>query len=495
MKMKISNERMIMMRKLCLVVLWYAFFFFMIMIARDHYQTFRDFHYHIAMIALVAIAMLTRKNFKLKLLSFIPAGIIVLSGLNYIYDERAEFGWEYRFVLLSRYCLIAGLVIFFLSIVLSKEDLCFGWRRSLGGILLILFVTTASVIKYTGAYSLYFPVILILLVGKLDKDAIREQMDLIAISMYINFLISMTVSVIKEPTLGAGGRYGGIFLFPVVVALLSVMALFSILHFLKKSIDNWQNTLPNIRCRNLIILALLSIFPAVMLFLSGNRAVMLGVLIIIAAFAVHFIRGRKLKTQIISFSLVGVLLIVGAVGIIWMSQNFNSHDFAEKLNIDSESAGYYFIDHLPSKRESSPTGVFKPGSVWASLDATSSDRLGIWVTGLKKVTWFGKNDTTIILPTGENSGHVHSTYIYWLLLWGILGGGLSIIWVLYLFFDEIIYLFHKKGEIIPGLFIMLAFGVLFVEKQLVQELLPTMMIVFSYRFFYEIEDSKPIEEA
>lgn len=482
---KVLTERT---KRILFVILWYAYFFLMVMVARDLYQNHKDFHYHIASIVLIAIAMLLRKDFKLSFLSFIPASAIVLGGINCLYDARMEFGREYKLVLLSRYCLIAAFVIWVLSILLSEKRNKPEWKKTLGGVLLLIFVILASIIKYNKAYYFAIPLFLILSVGKLERRDISEQMKLIAIAMYLNFFISMTVSVISKPNLGSTGRYEGIFFFPVVVGFISSTAIFASLYYLKTVCREWKNLNLSRKRKRVLIFLLLIIYPIIMLVLSGNRAILLGNAVIIITFLVRLICLGSKKVKITAIIVAAVLMIGGSIGVVWMSHNFNSVEFAERINLDKQSMGYYFVVHLPQVSEYNSTGVFEPGTLMASLDATSSDRLGIWVTGLKKVTLLGKNDTSIILPTGEDAGHVHSTYIFWLLFYGAIAGAIGIVWMIYNFVEILIRLFHRNGELIPALFIMLALGVFSVENEQFMELLPMLMLIFSYRFFYDIDD-------
>lgn len=473
------------LKKILTLVLWCAYFYLMVMVARDLYQTFKDFHYHLANMVLVALAMLIKKDFRIKWVSFIPACAFGLGGINYLWDSRMNFGREYKLVLFSKYCLIAALIVWCISLLMSEKPNEYKWKKSIGGGLLLTFSILASIVKYDFAYYFIVPLLLVLTIGEIDRERIKEQMNLIAIALYANFAIPMTYSLAVRPQRSNVGRYEGIFFFPVVVGILSSMGIFASLHFFMETYKRKSKLSASSFSRKIVLLSIMMVYPCVMLILSGNRSAFLGIFIIVVSFSIFGITRLSRKVQILAIVLAAIIIIGSFGGLLWMSKNFDSQKFVESKNIDTRSILYYFVEHLPSIREYNSTGVFQPRTIWASLDATSSDRLGIWVTGLKKVTLLGKNDTLIILPTGEDAGHVHSTYIFWLMYYGAIVGGIGIIWMVYSFVNEIVRFFVKReGELIPVLFTMFAFGIFGVEREMFEELLPTLMILFGYRFFY-----------
>lgn len=477
-------------RTISIFVMCFLYFSLMILVADALYQTFKDFYYNTACIILMLALMLIRKDFKIHKLATVPAIFVFLGAVNYMYDTRNNWGIELKRVLFTRFVLYTVIVLFLLSLFFNRARII-EYKRTICGVLCLLFVFGAAALDYEDLFKTAFPLMLILFAGRINKDELKKLTDLIALSLYATFFVFMTISLIIHPERSNVGRYEGIFFFPIVTGLLSSMGVISSMHFIYKMWGDKDNS--NVVNNKIVkyIPIVMFLYAAIMLISSTNRAVLLGLLVVMTAYIIFLIFRANKTIKIIVTALLLTVIVSGSIGINWMAHNFSPDAFIAKHNISMDNILYYFIDHLPSVQTYSSTGVFEPGSVLNSLDRMSSDRLGIWVAGLRQATLFGKNETAVTLPTGFVYGHVHSTLIDWIMRYGAIVGSIGLIWLVASVI-RLAYDFFKRREKWSLAFWWVAFslGVFLVEKECWAELLPMTVILFQYRFFYGIDEGE-----
>lgn len=473
-------------------LMWLLFGILMICIQDALYQTFKDFYYNISCMALLVILMLVRKEFRPNRWALIPSLAIVAYSINYLYDTRNDWGFEYKRVIFTRHFVYAMIAFFIFSLFFSKKKVEIEWKRTITGILCLTFVIFAAVMEYSEAFKILFPIFVILSVGKLSKKELKKQVNIISLAMYSTFFVLMTWSLVTHPEKSTYGRYEGIFFFPIVTGLLSSIGIIAAIHFVyefwfkTKEKREEENKWIKIARIGSIFMAL---YPFAMLFLSTNRASWLGTSFVLITYFFYCICKSNKMVKAIAFSLIGIMIVGGCFGFVWMSHNFVATDFIEKHNLEEESSIYYLVCHLPSVRDHSNTAVFEPGTVGDALDYMSSDRVGIWVAGLRQVTLLGKNETAVTLPDGCVVGHVHSTLIDWLMRYGLICGTIGIAWILTSIGFSIFYFFKKQEKwIVSFAWLTFAVGVFIVEKECFAEMLPMVSLLLQYSFFYNIDD-------
>ena len=107
--------------------------------------------------------------------------------------------------------------------------------------------------------------------------------------------------------------------------------------------------------------------------------------------------------------------------------------------------------------------VFKNGTILAAVDRFSSGRLGIWKNYLDTANLWGHK--TVTLEVGDKFFvHPHNNFVAWIIMYGIPGGTICIIWFVKLIVDSFIRVNKEKERfLLPFLWLIFGFIALFME--------------------------------
>lgn len=411
------------------IMLWCLFFICSLYVTISTAQLFKDVFYYLSSSSIIAITLIIRKAKVFKWYNFVLGLTYAGCLLHYLLTNRGSLGIHMAYLISSK-CLMYGLFALFVIDLINTHNISKPTKnnRAYLAITIIAF-SVATIIGLDYIYIIFCPVITWYLTPMSSNDW-KKRLEYLSYAIYISFIILVVFSFLKEPSNFLYGRYIGIFVFPVASGLLSIATLLAV-YF------HWHTFKPNAMHKKKwnIIHAILFLFPFAFLLLTFDRAVILGCLFILLSFFIIESKDNKIvkKRLFCTLAISTILSIAFVIGInIALSQNFISKQKA------SESTAYstmpYIIRTLRntiySGNRHSQTGVFNEGTVLNALDTFSSNRLGLWVTGIRQSRLWPTGDTQVYLPNGDIIGHAHSTYIFWIMKLGFLGGSFLIVWFL-----------------------------------------------------------------
>jgi hypothetical protein len=469
------------------IVLWFIFAICSICVYISAFQLFKDTYFYVAASSLIGITLIVRRAKIFTWYTFISGLIYAGCILNYFLTNRASLGIHVAILITFR-CLMYGLfAVYIFDLIRTHNIARLSHNNRIFCIITLTAFSLATVIIGESLYIIICPILAWFLTPMTRKEW-QKRLLYLSYASYLAFLAIAIISLIKEPTHYENGRYIGILKFPVVGGLLAVIGLFSVAYHwyaLNREVSNKK--------RNNIIHLILLLFPTAFMFITLDRASFLGIVFALLAFYIMSSKNHKAQLKrLITILTLFTLVALGSVIVIkiGLSLGYNKTWTYDELGPHSTKTFVERLIHTTFSYSSaeSTTGVFKPGTVLNALDALSSYRLGLWVSGIKQVKLFGNIDTQVYLPNGNTYGHVHSTFIYWLMRLGWLGGVLMIIWFFSFMTTSIKRDLRKENIIsLSTLWIAFCFGFFLVERELWTNLTVVLLLLLQYPFIIETD--------
>ncbi len=470
------------------VFLWSVFFFAFLHVIISSAQTFKDIYYNLSAMALVLISLLYRKVKIYKLYNILILCICIGYMINFAMIHREDWGPHYAAVLATRQAMLVlcGLVI--VDVLVTGKITSF--RKNVRLFAVFTAVSFGIILIFDTENIVYVlcPIIACFLTP-ITADEWKKIPVKMSIAAYLVFIFRMTKSLIQAPTGFQNGRYVGTFMFPVACALISTFAFLA-------GIIIWKYffSKTNSKARKIATLSGLLAYPGVMLLLCFNRATFLGIATM-ALFAFIFISRKNVKKRLVwsvGIAVALILMVCIAIRVIISTVGTVERQDSTIAESQEKSSKVYFIGAIAKTFGSgSRTGVYKAGSVLNALDYFSSGRLGLWHTGIRQVRVVGKASLDINLPDGEYYGHVHNTYIDWLLRYGLIGGICVITWFfVYMIVAVRKYLAGDNTLTYSLLWVAFSFSFFLVERELWYNIPAFLLLFLLYPLLIEFDDMR-----
>ncbi len=400
------------------------------------FQTFKDIYFFAGSCALMLGIMFFRRANLFRFSKIICGIAAVACILGYQVIHRNDWGPHYRYLLIAKHMMF---VLFALAVWVFLEEK--DWKKirlkkDWYPFLFFAVILTTVIIDWKYIFYVIFPVV-VLYATPMSSDMWKKYTTLLATATYCVFGFIMTLSLIVKPHEYDSGRYIGIFVFPAIAGVIASLALITGFWLWK----TYSHLLSN-KIRRVVVLIALMVYPLFALLYVFNRASVLSIFVTgILMLVVGSDRNRRAKARkrLIVLAVVSVVGIATWIVTIKVLQNTDLSGISSYLsekNKSGDDQGLYILHRIIGTVtiDESRTGLFEPGTLMNALDTMSSTRVGIWYLGIKNIRFFGCSDLSVTLPNGDFAPHTHSTYLDFLLRFGIFGGGIMIIW----FFSYII---------------------------------------------------------
>ncbi len=455
METKTKNEKII---EIIRTVLLFSFFFLAVyntfLGENNYYQMPRDAGFRKGIFFFLVAILIMRKVSvkKIEVWSTIAIGFLVLFiHLKTNNISSATYGNEY----FSAYFWSRMAYVIFISLLV---DLIRGRIKDLVRstnviwyISIILFIVIV-VVRKADFYPIICPMIA-LLTTVMDKDDRKLAIDCYFMAFYLTFVIIYTRSFLSYRDNWIEGRYYGLFVTVEYATLLSASAFVIGLYFISRYLRSERK-----QKYKLILSIVLVVLPIVPIVISGARAVQVGLVFVVMGFFVMFVGNNKKKSMIIKTSVIVGVALFSIIGILLLSRIAQNQI---ENGVWNDKTPPYWYSHLAAL--SSPEyrkGYFGEDSFLNAIDRCLSDRLQIWDASLKMVKPYGISFDSIYVDGIEGRKTIdfspHNFFIWMLLSYGAIIGGILIIWFAILLCYSA-YRCYKKDNSMIGPFLWLLF--------------------------------------
>ncbi len=437
----------------------------------------KEFYYYTGATFFIVIVLMIRRVNPFKWYIFAP--LIVSYGciVYHLYLIRHGIGIHYAAMVLAKFSMFVSFAVVIVDELIEKKKPQIEKKRFFFLLLFCVAFGLSIVLGYDYVLPVICPITALYFTGISEKKW-KSLMIQFSLSMYVVVYLYSLFSFMIAPDKYVGGRYWGIFNFPVVGALLGALGTYSAFYL-------WHvyNTRIHHKVLRYAVLALMIVYPIYLLSITMDRAVILGLLSSIA-FSITFSFGKKEKVAFRATVVSIVLLIMISIsGIIafWI--------FRQDESVLLEKTNYINL-HLPSSiatiwrfamrfKYGSDLSYFEQGTIINSLDSFSSYRLSTWYLASKEFRLLG--NSPLIYNVGGIDYHAHNTYVEWILRLGYLGGAMMIIW----YISQLILHIKKRVEkdqknLLGFLWATFCLAFMIAERELWIEFPLFMVLVFQY---------------
>lgn len=396
-------------------------------VGMEQYQIFKDIYFFISSSLLLILIIGYRKINPFRLVFLIP--FLAYSGAIARELTKNEYGEDYCKWIICKYLMLGLFLLIIIDMVFSskKEDRKFNYVFCLITALVFAF---SWVLKYDTVTALLCPFFAFYLT-EIGKDEWKRLMGCFSISLCIGSYYLLIKSLLEEPfTVINGYRYVGNFFFPSAAAMTGVCGIFGLtgaFFAFRGIVDNKKKLA--------IITSVLALCPLALLVVSAHRTSLLALGVTFIIMFCCFVKLEKRKTALLFGGIAGLvalglsLYIIGAIQLKdylpYEIENFKVPFLIKKIMMFIKNTSDYFIN------QESIFGSFPNGSFMNFLDRVSSGRLSLWKAGYHKINLWGNDDTGVVLPDGRYLGHVHNTYLFWILNYGLICGLMLCGWFLW----------------------------------------------------------------
>ncbi|MCQ2522727.1 MAG: hypothetical protein MJ123_00185 [Lachnospiraceae bacterium] len=400
------------------------------------YQIDKDYAVAKAVLAFMIYIFLIKK---VRLFNWASLAITVaLIPIHYLY--RAKYILSVEIVrnldveIWSRWLFLMILVDIILDF--RKKDLKKELKRfSLPAVILYLAMFIAMIICSHGRTEPSFLIIPLLMwfIVPISKDDYKNILYRFCDSWVVAFIYIVLKSFITNPY--TGGRYYGSFVnigaFGIFIGGCFAAAVFRLIDSKKRF---------GYKSYQFILSAVWMFLILIMTGLVNTRTLQFGILFNLIFFFISASENADRKKIIRRAVIVGSTILVGVAAIAvlaYLCRGMDSIKWAHRATKTTgfESIKAFVIAHLAALTENTTTFYtddLKVGSLVNALDKLTSGRITLCMLFAKKITFLGS------VGDGIQVGYyyaynAHNAYIHDLYVYGILGGGLQIVWLIYSF--------------------------------------------------------------
>ncbi len=464
-----------------MIILWMIFEYCMIHVTVSLSNVPKFFYYYIGASAFITIIALLRKAKLFKWYIIIPLLAFWGNALYFYFIHRHEYGYQYIAMIMAKYIMFGMFAIVIVDeMIKSKRPMLD--KKKIG---LFCFFCSAIAVTVVLGHDYILPVlcpITALYITAINSLIWKKMMIHFSLSMYSVFYLYTIISFILRPNEYVAGRYWGVFNFPVVGALLAALGMISGVHL-------WVLLSRKISYNRLrvLVLALFMIYPFYYILITMDRAVIIGLLSVIA-FSAIFMFGNNVnykKRLIIAIPAILFLIIsfmVGAI-IIFKTEDCVFNEISSKIRSFPVTFSSIF-DFVARFKYGSEYSYFEQGTMLNGIDYFTSFRLGLWCLAFKEVKLLGGSPITFIIHDIEY--HTHNTYVEWFLRIGWIGGSLLCLWIVNYLIASIKQIIRKNSSSVFS-FIWISFCITFmmVERELWIEFPMILLLVFQYPLLFK----------
>lgn len=409
-------------------------------VPEEAYEVPRYYWLYLATIAVLVYIAYIRKikitDIKAWLYLLVCAGVLLavwrIKGIN-----PANYGEEYSTVLRLRHICYGLFIGLMLDLFRHKP---FHLRQAVKKPLLwiyVAFTLVGSIASTEDIIPLIIPVYALLLT-EINSEKWTELMDCFAVGYYLVYFKMFTGSLLFARNIDASGRYLGAFTNLSTTGIHVSIAVLCGLYFFIRWLWSERDK------RKLVVLILLWLYPIVVLFMVNSRSAEFGLIgAFLAAFV--FLHGKDIPVTKKRVIIAGVICIAGMVCFVLLANILASlriKGVIEELP--------YGLDHIALFGYNYEDGYFN-SSLLNKINAFSSQRLIDWVELIKQARLFGGNADKL---------YTHNVYVFYIIKYGFVGGGLVIVWAVSYVITGIIHSMEKDTAFIMpllyGFFALLA---------------------------------------
>lgn len=408
------------------VLIFYRMVLNLVYSTEHPYQMQKDLFFAYAAMWAAILVFILRKNSLKRVEVWVSLGLGISFMTIYFFVRKinwTRYGKDY-FRLILLYWILC---ILFISLVVAfiRSGVVRRTIKTNGITLLVFFAVSVFMFIYEGVSAL--PVVLPIISLLLTFIPPEKWMMLVnsaAIGYYLAFAQTMTKSLIQNPDRYQDGRYlgsfmelesGGAFCGGAVVCMLYFIA-----RFILSEKKKWYN---------LALPLLLIIYPIYAVIRITSRGTQVALILVSLFFFAFIHKSKSKKTTAIRLAVSFVIGATMVAGLFVISKSVN-----DRIEAGNNAGLSYWEAHLVLlTSEEGRTGYFDDGSLLNSIDRLSSRRLAHWVESVKQIRMWGHPFEEIAFPWYEiPSTSPHNFMILWLIEYGAIGGGLVIVWLLYI---------------------------------------------------------------
>lgn len=468
--MKITLENI---KRVVILALMFIMSFNLINVHERFYQTGKDICFYSAAIALTVILVLVNGIHIKKPLVIAWFVVCVAFVVAYVLIKNVRpstYGAVYFKVVILRVALWAA-VAFALPIISISRDFIGNVKRLIKApFFWITAIVFGTVVVLEREYIPFICPLVLLLFIRVNSEKLTEFFDSFSLSYFLAFFVKFTKSLVVKPfEYDTTGRYIGLFLNNSKLGALCGVAIVCVLYFAVRIWWTRKDVKP--RVWKLVVLALMFVYASVAFVMVRGRAGELGLVLAVFAMIIFLHGSEKKHTTIIRFGIMfGVAIIILAAGII-TANVLQSKIQSGNLKYEDLSYTMAHLAGFADKEES--VGLFKAGTLANALDALSAQRLSTW-----------KELGSQIIPVGhiqDVDTATHSTYVYWLVEYGLYPGLAVIVWFLaFIVFAGILATRRERAAIMPILWVCFYAGAFLTSNEYWNAPGGFMLLVFAY---------------
>ena len=476
--------RVELLNSLAMIFLWMIFEYCLIHVTVSLSNVPKYFYYYVGASSFIGIIIFIRKAKILKWYIIAPLVVFFGTTLCFYFIHRHEYGYQYIAMIMARYIMLAMSAIVIVDVILKIKRNELSIKNYGLFIVFCLAVLLTLILGRDYILPITCPVIA-LYATPITASVWNKLMFQFSLSMYTVFYLYTIISFILKPNEYVSGRYWGIFNFPVVGALLAALGIIS-------GVFLWKLLSKKIRNKyiSIFVLIVFLIYPLYFILITMDRAVILGMLSLLA-FSAVFLFGKKVnykKRMLVATPSIFLLILAFAAGaiIIYKTDDYIFDEISKKLV--AYPGVFNSLFHFASRfKYGHKNSYFEQGTIMNGIDYFTSFRLGLWYLALKEVKILGGSPITFVIRDIEY--HTHNTYVEWLLRVGWIGGTLLISWIIYYLIASIKHIIRKDFlSIFSFVWISFCIAFMMVERELWIEMPLFLLLVFQYPLIMKMKD-------
>ncbi len=463
-------------RKLYLFLPTFVMTFFLIKVNESQYQVEKDYCFYIAAIAfIISFLILAGVNLKDRLtFDFLlvgVAGFVLYKVLKNIGPETyGEF--FYKVVLAhAMMWIVFGFAIF--AIIRNNGIKCIVDAIKTPFFWLSFVLAVVWVIINKSFSPLICPIALIYMLS-IDRKKWIQFTDTFVASFYISFAVLFIRSLFYMPNgYDESGRYIGLFLNNSKLGALCSMAIICSIYFYIRTIHS--SIIRKYKIINYVSIFFMLVFATYAFLIVRGRTGELGLVLGIIAAIVFLHRKEKKRETLIRFGIMLIVSIVVLLSGVLLANVLQSK--IKKGEIEATDLSYTMAHIAAFANKDSTRGLFEANTLANSLDELSAQRLSTW-----------KELGTQIIPFGhieEPDTATHSTYLFWLVQYGMYPGMYVIVWFISFIAISIILVIKKEKTVyLSLLWVCFYAGVFLTSNEYWNSVGAFMLLVLSYPLLY-----------
>ena len=458
--------------KLTLIIPVFVMTYFLIKVNERQYQVEKDYSFYISAIAfLITIFVLAGVNLKDRLtldsLLVCVAGFVIYKVVKNVGPEtygeffykvvlaHAAMWWLFAFAV---FALIRCSGIKHMVIALKSP---FFW---------ITVFTSLVWCVVTKTYSPFVCPIALIYLFKIDRKRWIRFIDIFVGSFYVSFAILFIKSLIYSPNgYDYSGRYIGLFLNNSKLGALCAMAILCSIYIYIRTIHS--SIEKKFKIINFVSVAIMLIFAGYAFLIVRGRTGELGLVLGIAAAIIFLHRKEKKRETLFRLGIMLTLSLLLLLSGVILANILQSK--IQKGELDAENLSYTMSHIAAFAQKDSSRGLYEANTLANALDELSAQRLSTW-----------KELGAQIIPYGhieEPDTATHSTYLFWLVQYGLYPGTIVILWfVSFIVFAIILSVKKEKTAYIPLLWACFYAGVFLTSNEYWNAVGAYMLLVLSY---------------